>query len=573
MKLSLNKLTLVALAAFALQIEAAPPAHSNAGGGGAASEEETDTESEETGNGNSIGLCADQLKCISFTKPEVDSASCALTGDCGVKVCMIVDTTIDGCGKEGAISHLCSASSGGCAAYDNDGTTPLTGKGSSGDCTSTIFDGKCEPESYGNQERIEMCQTAEPGETLYWALKDSTTTDTGPYDYTNSFTFDQDGTTCAPTISCEGGHLEELQCADPQNGMFDSTRVWKYAIPDGGDCDVCADPTSGPTSGPTSAPTSGPTSGPTPVPTSGPTSGPTSVPTSGPTSEPTSGPTAPVAVPTPDLEPSPSPPVVAPTNEAGSNGDPHFKTWRNEHFEYHGQCDLVLASDPNFADGLGLDVQIRTKLVRHWSYIKSAAIRIGSDLFEIEGKADDSEDLRYWKNLEFRGAVTTVGGFPVIFKSHTRSDKKQSILIDLTSKYPGSMIELQTWREFVKVNFQNPTAEAFGKTVGMLGDFQTGNTIGRDGATLFDDYTLFGNEWQVLPADNMLFHNTEHPQFPSKCIEPEDPRGDHRRRLDESSVSTEDAEKACSSLTDELDRKDCVYDILATQDLGMAGAY
>jgi hypothetical protein len=57
------------------------------------------------------------------------------------------------------------------------------------------------------------------------------------------------------------------------------------------------------------------------------------------------------------------------------------------------------------------------------------------------------------------------------------------------------------------------------------------------------------------------------------CIDPEDPRGDRQRRLDESSIKEEDAEAACAGLKDPLDRKDCVYDILATQDLDMAGAF
>eukprot|EP00526_Cylindrotheca_closterium_P007522 CAMPEP_0113640390 /NCGR_PEP_ID=MMETSP0017_2-20120614/21199_1 /TAXON_ID=2856 /ORGANISM="Cylindrotheca closterium" /LENGTH=687 /DNA_ID=CAMNT_0000551671 /DNA_START=68 /DNA_END=2134 /DNA_ORIENTATION=+ /assembly_acc=CAM_ASM_000147 len=274
----------------------------------------------------------------------------------------------------------------------------------------------------------------------------------------------------------------------------------------------------------------------------------------------------------PDIGPSNTPQI----SDAGGQGDPHFKTWRNEHFEYHGQCDLILAMDSNFADGLGLDVQIRTKVIRYWSYIKSVAIRIGADILEIEGNGDISyQDLRYWINMELRGPVETVGGFPVIFKvPKEKAMMKQTVLIDLSSKYPGAKIEIQVWKEFVKINFQNPTDEAFGNTVGMLGDFNNGKTLGRDGVTVLDDYMLLGEEWQVLPADNMLFHSTEEPQFPSKCIEPEDPQGERRRRrLGEMVVTEEQAEKACAGAPDKIDRKDCVYDILATQRLDMAAAY
>jgi hypothetical protein len=236
---------------------------------------------------------------------------------------------------------------------------------------------------------------------------------------------------------------------------------------------------------------------------------------------------------------------------------------------------MVLVKDPNFADGLGLDVQIRTKLVRFWSYIQSAAIRIGNDVFEIQGSADGAtfEDVSYWVNFQYLGPIKTLGGFPIQVQSHQKA-KKQVVYIDLSSKYPGSKIEFQIWKEFVKVDFIQPTAAAFGNTVGMLGDFSTGKTLARDGASEIHNFSELGNEWQVMPADYMLFHDTAKPQFPAKCIEPEDPRGARRRRrLDESSVSYEQAEKACGKLTDALDRKDCVYDIIATQDMTMVGAY
>jgi hypothetical protein len=122
--------------------------------------------------------------------------------------------------------------------------------------------------------------------------------------------------------------------------------------------------------------------------------------------------------------------------------------------------------------------------------------------------------------------------------------------------------------------FENGNDESFGNSVGMLGDFRSGKTLGRDGVTELDDFSMLGNEWQVLPDENMLFHDISKPQFPEKCIEPEDPRGERRRRrLGESSITEVQAEAACASIEDPLDRKDCVYDVLATQDIGMVGAY
>jgi len=257
----------------------------------------------------------------------------------------------------------------------------------------------------------------------------------------------------------------------------------------------------------------------------------------------------------------------------GSNGDPHFKTWKNEHFEYHGQCDMVLAKDTEFANGVGMHVQIRTKLVRFWSYIKNAAVRIGDDILEIEGSPE--EQGRYWINLQYQGKLETLGGFPVTVNEESKYNgkSKRKVEIDLSSKYPGQKIVLSTYKEFVRVDFENGSKEAFGNTVGLLGDFKTGKTLARDGTTVLNDFTELGNEWQVRADEDMLFHDVSAPQPPQKCIEPEDPRGDRRRRLAEGTVVEEEAEKACSHLKSMLDRKDCLYDILATQDMDMAGAY
>lgn len=266
--------------------------------------------------------------------------------------------------------------------------------------------------------------------------------------------------------------------------------------------------------------------------------------------------------------------MVTSSFRPGGCGDPHFKTWQNEHYQYHGQCDLVLVKDATFADGLGLDIHIRTKLVRHWSYIKTAVIRIGNDILEIEGSGKRfDKEVHFWMNYEYQGNLTEFAGFPVTIKADGSKLHKNRIEIDLSSKYPGEKIVLSTFKEFVKVDFANPSVNAFGNTVGLLGDYTTGKTLARDGATVLDDFTDLGREWQVLPSDKKLFHKSSAPQFPELCIEPEDPRGDRVRRLDESSVTEEQAEEACAGIKDEYDHLDCIYDIIATQDVEMVGAY
>mmetsp|Transcript_33923 Transcript_33923/g.82258 ORF Transcript_33923/g.82258 Transcript_33923/m.82258 type:complete len:637 (+) Transcript_33923:50-1960(+) len=260
-----------------------------------------------------------------------------------------------------------------------------------------------------------------------------------------------------------------------------------------------------------------------------------------------------------------------PCRETELGGDPHITTWRNEHYEYHGQCDLVMLKDAEFADGLGIDVHVRTKIVRFWSYIKNVAIRIGNDILEVEGNGDLSDgEAHFWVNYEYQGELTEFAGFPVT-EEHS-VNYKRIFKIDLNSKYENEFIIVQIYKEFVRVRFSGGS-KSFGKSVGLLGDYYSGKTLARDGQTVLNDFVELGHEWQVLPSEPKLFHEMERPQFPEICMEPEDPRGERRRRLEESSVSMEQAEQACSTLKDPMARKDCVYDILATQDLDMIGAF
>jgi hypothetical protein len=141
---------------------------------------------------------------------------------------------------------------------------------------------------------------------------------------------------------------------------------------------------------------------------------------------------------------------------------------------------MILTKDDTFANGLGLELQIGTKLIRFWSYIRSAAIRIGDDILEIKGSADPvltQANNHYWINFEYQGELTTLGGFPVMYHLQDMYQSKRWFEIDLSSKYPGQKIVISTFKEFVRVDFQNSSGEAFGNSVGMLGDFSINRLV------------------------------------------------------------------------------------------------
>ena len=65
-------------------------------------------------------------------------------------------------------------------------------------------------------------------------------------------------------------------------------------------------------------------------------------------------------------------------------GDPHIKTWGGRWMDYQGECDLVFLHAPDFRNGTGLEIHVRTS-IRYWySYIESAALKIGNDILEVD---------------------------------------------------------------------------------------------------------------------------------------------------------------------------------------------
>jgi hypothetical protein len=259
------------------------------------------------------------------------------------------------------------------------------------------------------------------------------------------------------------------------------------------------------------------------------------------------------------------PPTGPPTSGGGGHGDPHFKTWREQHFDYHGECDLVLLHSSAFGSGSGLDVHIRTKIRRDMAYISSAVLRIGSDVLEVE-----SQGVYYLNGVAGAALPDEFSGFPF---SHTQPTDKQHVFeVHLGGR---ERIKVKTYKDFVSVLIEQGGSMNFGDSVGLMGDFEHGRMIARDGKTVLDDPNAFGQEWQVRETEASLFQTLRLPQHPMECTLPTPKQASQlRRRLAEtSSVDELAAENACEHWGEGMD--DCVFDVLATGDLEMAvvGAY
>jgi hypothetical protein len=242
----------------------------------------------------------------------------------------------------------------------------------------------------------------------------------------------------------------------------------------------------------------------------------------------------------------------------GGKGDPHFKTWMGDKFDYHGECDLVLVDNPSFNDGVGMRLHIRTTRVGYFSYIERAALQIGDDVLEFYNDAEDflingkkaTEDQKTFAGFELRRFKKAIA---------VRLDKSSKTRIDFKvrkSGFPSILVEAGSNLDF------------FEGSVGLLGEYPTGRKAGRDGLTMMegeeDDHTEYALEWQVRDTEPMLFQEARFPQYPSQCLPPAKVLG---KRLGDSHMK-EAAEEACAAWGD--DKDECIFDVMATRDIGNA---
>jgi len=267
----------------------------------------------------------------------------------------------------------------------------------------------------------------------------------------------------------------------------------------------------------------------------------------------------------------PQPPVPGPP---GPFGDPHIKPFAGETYDFHGVCDLVLLHNARFMNGLGMDIHIRTAKMRMWSYTSSLAVCIGEEIFEVMGGAGIQQiwmngiqlENKFIENENTKGSlVSNLSGFPIYFTK--ASTNQREFVIDLGE---SEKIVIRLWKLFVSARLENVKDEHFENSLGLLGSFPDGMRLSRDNSTILEDHNAFGQEWQVDDSDPKLFHSLEGPQYPQKCDIPSSI--EMRRRLAETSLTAEEAKRACVN-TDKIYMDLCIFDVLATDDTSMAGAY
>lgn len=291
----------------------------------------------------------------------------------------------------------------------------------------------------------------------------------------------------------------------------------------------------------------------------------------------------------PSVAPSPAPTKKEPT-PPGGHDDPHLYTWKGIRYGYHGECDLVYTTCPNFAGGKGLNIHLRTKMVEplNWSTIAGMAVKIGDDVLEVQNNGE------YYLNGELNADLTStsLAGYMLTKEDpaevkHTISsiftvELEDGLAIEITrSNYYGRRDMISFKIEGVH-NHRMSGGDLLSDCVGLTSSWDHSEEgeilVGRSGATYTTkDAVDFGPEWQVdlTKGDPMLFAENLGQQLPDQeCIEsPLQARdGRHLRKLmtADNGAFARQAEEACSHLNGDDLFDACFFDVLVTGDASFA---
>lgn len=270
----------------------------------------------------------------------------------------------------------------------------------------------------------------------------------------------------------------------------------------------------------------------------------------------------------PGCPPPRSSPVSSP-HGGGGGGDPHIQRWGRERFPFHGECDLVLTHSDGFHNNAGLDLHIRTTIQDYYSYIETAALRVGDtilemhkDYFYVNGVKHTEAELPFVFGGEFKYTINEAE-----INKHEKNEQfdKKFYRVDL---HEDSYVIFKFYKNYLTVSIDGHPAD-FGDSTGLLGDFDHGEMWGRDGRMITDTQE-FGFEWQVSPDEPRLFIDSRQPQLPyERCRMPTAAMSKQRKLRGVDLALSGQAAEACSSQQG-TDLDLCIEDVMITGDLGLA---
>ena len=236
-----------------------------------------------------------------------------------------------------------------------------------------------------------------------------------------------------------------------------------------------------------------------------------------------------------------------------SGGDPHFTRWQHSRDTFHGECDLVMIQAPEF------DLHARTTIDSYFSYIESAALRVGKVVVEMEKDQFyvNGVKLSYKDDLPFES-----GGIKV--SKIQAEENKQTYRVN----FLGSSLDFKFYKKFLSIKVGADSSD-FAEATGLLGKYPTGEMYNREGEKTDTSFEVHAFEWQVAPDDVKLFREDRAPQLPFETCRMPTAAQSSRRRLRSDTGLLKQAEEACSHVHGN-DFQLCVDDVMMTGDIGLA---
>lgn len=258
------------------------------------------------------------------------------------------------------------------------------------------------------------------------------------------------------------------------------------------------------------------------------------------------------------------------TKAGGGGGDPHFQRWDREHSSFHGECDLVMVHSDTFHNHAGIDLHVRTTIQDYFSYIESAALRVGESVIEfhqhyfyLDGVKYTAEDLPMTFGGDFKYTISEAE-----IEAGKNARFYQYFKVDL---HQDSSILFKFYKKFLTIAVSGH-ANDFADSVGLLGDYATGDMLSRSGMVM-SDFDQYGFEWQVNPEDAKLFQDARAPQLPfEQCRLPTAARPARRKLRGADAALYEAAKEACAHVSGS-DYDLCADDVMSTGDVGLASLW
>jgi von Willebrand factor type D domain len=250
-------------------------------------------------------------------------------------------------------------------------------------------------------------------------------------------------------------------------------------------------------------------------------------------------------------------------------GDLQFRTHDGTIYNFHGECDLVMAKSQSFGNGLGLDVHARTEMIaKTWTIVSNAAVRIGDDVFEL-----NNNGTYYVNGIADAFLPTTLSSnnYKIHYQEEHYNDGENGIrslyTIDLGN---NDNLLISNYKKMISVN---AIPKNIPDMVGMVGSYNIPGLVSRDGQTIIDinNANEMGFQWQVLDTEAILFTSIRSPQYPERCRLP-DITLQNRHVRSVSQNMKDKAKVACYGVTEHLSEI-CINDVLTSGDVTFALMY